>query len=363
MSTAREPRRILIVSWDGGGNAVPAYHLGRRLVRAGHDVHLLGWVDQARHARAAELPFTAYPSVPPWPSGVSQDEQIEVIFDHLSSPRTRDEIIEVVDLLRPDALVIDAMMEAAYDAAARSGLPTAVLCHFLASLFCGPWGESVLGRAAADLLAGVDRVLALTRREFDDEGALDSVTYVGPITHPDVDSSPQALATAGLEALAEPGEPWVLASLSTTQQNQRDVLPVLLEQLADLPVRVLLTLGGAVDPAEVSAPGHVMVRGFVAHELVLPHVAVTVSHAGLSGISVALAHGVPLVCTPQGRDQGHNADRVAETGVGVVTQAEGIGAAVGTVLGDASYAAAAGGFRDPHAGEEATRLVVELAET
>ena len=142
------------------------------------------------HARAAGLPFTAYPSVPAWPSGVCQDEQIVVVFDHLRSRRTRDEITEVVERLRPDALVIDAMMEAAYDAAARSGLPTAVLCHFLASLFCGSWAEMVMGRPAAELLAGVDRVLALTRREFDDEGAHASVSYVGPVTLPDVDSSP-----------------------------------------------------------------------------------------------------------------------------------------------------------------------------
>jgi len=130
-----------------------------------------------------------------------------VVFDHLRSRRTRDEITEVVERLRPDALVIDAMMEAAYDAAARSGLPTAVLCHFLASLFCGSWAEMVMGRPAAELLAGVDRVLALTRREFDDEGAHASVSYVGPVTLPDVDSSPCALAAAGLEALVETGDP------------------------------------------------------------------------------------------------------------------------------------------------------------
>jgi len=106
------------------------------------------------HARAAGLPFTAYPSVPAWPSGVCQDEQIVVVFDHLRSRRTRDEITEVVERLRPDALVIDAMMEAAYDAAARSGLPTAVLCHFLASLFCGSWAEMVMGRPAASCWRG-----------------------------------------------------------------------------------------------------------------------------------------------------------------------------------------------------------------
>jgi UDP:flavonoid glycosyltransferase YjiC (YdhE family) len=352
--------RVLLVSWDGGGNAVPAYHLGRRLQRVGHEVHLLGWIDQAPAAAAAGLPFTAYPSVPPWPPGVSQDERIDVIFGHLVGERTRDDITAVITDLRPDVLVIDGMMLAAYDAARLSGLPTVVLCHLLASLFSGSWGEMVMERPVSELWADVDRVLALTRREFDAPGAHEKVTYAGPVTRPD-DGRPGVLSDDALRALAEPGDPWILTSLSTTQQNQRSMLPGLFERLADLPVRVLLTLGGAVDPASVSAPANVLLHGFVPHEEVLPHVRLVVSHAGLSGISTALSYGVPLVCAPQGRDQGHNAARVEACGVGLSTDLEGLGGAVRTVLGDPGYAAAAAAFRDPHAGEEATRLVAEVA--
>jgi UDP:flavonoid glycosyltransferase YjiC (YdhE family) len=361
MTKARNSRRILIVSWDGGGNAVPAYHLGRRLLRAGHDVHLLGWVDQARAATAAGLQFTAYPSVPPWPDDVAQDDRLEVLFGHLRGDVTRAEIAAVIEDLRPDALVIDGMMLAAYDAAGDSGLPTVVLCHLLASLFSGPWGEMVMGRPVADLFDGVDRVLALTDARFDEAGAHHAVTYVGPVTHPDVDRSPSALRAAGLSELLVPGDPWVLTSLSTTRQGQRDVLPGLLDQLAELPVRALLTLGGVVDPADIVAPANVLVHAFVPHEQVFPHMAAYVSHAGLSGISTALAYGVPLVCVPQGRDQGHNAARVVACGVGLSTEIGGVASGVLEVLGDPSYAEAAAAFTDSRAGEEATRLVQAVA--
>jgi hypothetical protein len=351
----------LIVTWDGGGAAMPAYNLGRRLMRAGQEPHLLGWVDQAIAATDAGLPFTAYPSMPPWPTGLSQEDGIEQIFDHLTSERTRREITSTIEQIRPEVLVIDAMMAAAYAAAGDAGLPTAVLCHLLGSLFSGPWGEMVMGRPTIELLGGVDRVLALTRRDFDDVGGHDCLTYVGPILRPDVDASRSALVAAGLGELGEPGDPWLLTSLSTTVQNQGVMLPALLDQLGGLPARVLLTLGGAVPASTVAPPANVVVRDFVPHELVLPHVSVFISHGGLSGISTSLAHGIPLVCLPQGRDQAYNAARVVGCGVGVDTRVDDLREAVLAVLGDPTYAARAAAFRDPDPGAEATRLVRDLA--
>lgn len=355
--------RALIVTWDGGGAALPAFNLARRLARAGHEPHLLGWVDQAATADEAGLAFSAFPSVPPWPRGVSQDAGVEQIFEYLTSSRTRMEIEDAISRQRPDVLVIDAMMAAAYDAAERSGLPTVVLCHLLGSLFSGPWGELVMGRPTIELLGTADRVLALTRRELDAEGGHDCLSYVGPILRPDVDTSAAALAHCGLEMLGDRSRPWVLSSLSTTLQNQPEMLPDLLARLGAVPARFVLTLGGAVDPSTMSGPPNVELRAFVPHELVLPHVSAFVSHGGLTGISTGLAYGVPLVCLPQGRDQGHNAERVAATGVGIDTDVAGVTDALDAVLTDPSYAAAAAAFRDPDAGAEAARVVADLGSS
>ncbi len=353
-------RRVLIVTWDGGGAALPAFNLARRLARAGHRPHILGWVDQADAAADAGISFSSFSSVPAWPRGLSQDDGIERIFEYLTSRETRAEIETTIDGYRPDVLVIDGMMEAAYVAAARSGVPTAVLCHLLGSLFSGSWGEMVMGRPTIELFEQVDRVLALTAREFDAPGGHPCLRYVGPILRPDVDASPSALKVAGLAMLTDEGRPWVLASLSTTLQNQPAMLPLLLDQLGRLPARVLLTLGGAVDVATVRPPANTEVRAFVPHELVLPHVSAFVSHGGLTGIAAGLAHGVPLVCVPQGRDQSHNAARVVATGVGIETDVASVPEAARAVLSDSSYAAAAARFADPDAGADATRIVVEL---
>ena len=60
----------------------------------------------------------------------------------------------------------------------------------------------------------------------------------------------------------------------------------------------------------------------------------------------ALAHGVPLVCMPMGRDQDTNAERVSAVGAGATLSPaaapEEIGAAIKNVLMNPSYREAAG---------------------
>jgi len=47
-----------------------------------------------------------------------------------------------------------------------------------------------------------------------------------------------------------------------------------------------------------------------------------ITHAGLGAVMTALAHGVPLLCMPMGRDQHDNAARVAACGAGCVLPLE-----------------------------------------
>jgi MGT family glycosyltransferase len=187
-----------------------------------------------------------------------------------------------------------------------------------------------------------------------------------PITDPNP-RQPLDPRDAGL--LAEPGRPWVLLSLSTTQQRQAAALPGILDAVAALPVRVLLTLGGALPASAVDVPANVTVRGFVPHELLLPHMAAVISHGGLSTITAALTAGVPLVCIPQGRDQPDKAQRVAASGVGRVVATSAPPAEIATVLRElladpAALRAArrfAGVIARLGGGDAATREVVRLA--
>jgi UDP:flavonoid glycosyltransferase YjiC (YdhE family) len=307
--------RFLILSWDGGGNAAPALNLGARLVRQGHQVRLLGWHTMASRAAAAGVEFATYPSVPPWPPELAFEDALEErLLPALLGPGTRDDILTEATGFSPDVVVVDCMMDAGLEAARTLAVPSAVLVHLPYCAFRYEWGDEAERAKKARYLDEAGAVLALVPPGFDTPCPLPAnTTYVGPITDPDARAVLDG-RDAGL--LAEPGDPWVLLSLSTTLQGQAAALPRLLDAVAALPVRVLLTLGGALPASAVDPPANVTVRGFVPHHLVLPHIAAVVSHGGLTTITAALTAGVPLLCIPQGRDQFVNAERVAASGVG-----------------------------------------------
>ena len=92
-----------------------------------------------------------------------------------------------------------------------------------------------------------------------------------------------------------------------------------LAQLAEVPARVLLTLGRAGDPAELDpVPPNVHVERWWPQRDVLPRASVVVGHGGFGTTQAALEAGVPQVVLPLfSFDQFANADRVAAVGVGV----------------------------------------------
>lgn len=89
------------------------------------------------------------------------------------------------------------------------------------------------------------------------------------------------------------------------------------EALADLPARVLVTIGA--DPAALGAlPRNVRVERWIAQERIAPYAAAVVCHGGYGSVLGALVHGVPLVLMALfGGDQRRNARRVAEIGAGI----------------------------------------------
>jgi UDP:flavonoid glycosyltransferase YjiC (YdhE family) len=363
--------KFLIVSWDGGGNAPPALNLGARLVRQGHQVRLVGWQSMASRAAAAGLEFATYPSVPPWPPDLAFEDAIEErLLPALAGPGTRDDILAEAKGFAPDVVVVDCMMDAGLQAASELGRPSAVLVHLPYSAFMYEWGDEAERAEKARFLGEAGAVLVLVPPGFDAPcpAPPPNTGYVGPITDPNP-RPPLDPRDAGL--LAEPGDPWVLLSLSTTLQGQAAALPPLLDAVAALPVRVLLTLGGALPASAVDPPPNVTVRGFVPHQLALPHMAAVISHGGLSTITAALTAGVPLLCIPQGRDQSENAARVVASGVGRALATDAppaqITRALGELLADPAALREARRFADVIAGlgcgEAATRSVADLART
>jgi MGT family glycosyltransferase len=212
---------------------------------------------------------------------------------------------------------------------------------------------------AVDSLARVDRVLVLSSDAFDypQLPRHPLVSVVGPrLDDPD---------WVGALSLPPGDAPLVLVGLSSTYQDQGDVLRRTATALGTLPVRGLITTGPAVAP--FSAVGNVTVVEAAPHAALLPHTAAVVTHGGHGTVMKALAAGVPLIVMPMGRDQPENATRVLAAGAGVrikrSASPEKIAAAVHEVLGDESYRAAARRLAAAIAGETADdRAAAELEE-
>jgi UDP:flavonoid glycosyltransferase YjiC (YdhE family) len=111
--------------------------------------------------------------------------------------------------------------------------------------------------------------------------------------------------------------PLVLASFSTAQQGQAEVLQRTLVGLGMLPVRGLVTLGPALAAERFKAPPNVVLVPFVPHEDVLPLASAVISQCGHGTVMKALSCGVPLVCIPLVGDQPGIAARVVHAGAGI----------------------------------------------
>ena len=116
--------------------------------------------------------------------------------------------------------------------------------------------------------------------------------------------------------LAEPGDPWVLVSISSQLQDDIPLAETALAALALKPVRVILTVGPDHMPDELSIhPANAYIEQTVPHSAALKRGVLLVSHAGHGSVMKALWEGRPMVLTPWGRDQPGVAARAHALGV------------------------------------------------
>jgi MGT family glycosyltransferase len=139
----------------------------------------------------------------------------------------------------------------------------------------------------------------------------------------------------------EDSHPLILVSLSTLSQGQAPVMHRILDALAGLSVRAVVTLGPSLRKEDFRAPDNAVLEQFVPHSAVLPHMTAMVTQCGLGSFTKALLHGIPLVCLPLVGDQPDNAARIAFHGAGIVlgsnASAEQIRTALTRVLSEATF--------------------------
>jgi len=341
--------RFLFVSWDGGGNVPPALALAQKLVRRGHDVTFLASRSLEPATAAAGATFRGFNEMPEWgsnPGGRFEDDSY--LGDLWFGPGVGKDVAAELERERIDALMIDFMVSSALAVAERSGLPTAALVHTLYHLHVekgaryaeqwAQWLHPVNETRGSFNLAPIDSgghpwdtadvVLATMPKEFDRpiKNSPANVHYVGPVFL-DVTTGP-----ANVQLPSNSSDPVVLVSMSTTYQRQEAVLQRVIEAMAELPVRGLVTTGPSIDAGAFMPPANVTVTSYIDHQTVLASVAAVVTHAGLSTVMAALAHGVPLLCLPMGRDQNANAERVVVCGAGQTLNPEASSAEIRAAL-------------------------------
>jgi UDP:flavonoid glycosyltransferase YjiC (YdhE family) len=344
-----------LVTWAGGGNVTVALAIGDTLAARGHAVTIIGPTTLQAVIEGRGHGYRALGGAPPRDPTARSEYLVEVVGSRTAGADLR----ELIDGLRPDALVIDCNLSWAIEL--RSRLPTAVLVHTAMGVYLPAW-QLVIDAAnerrafdnlspyarAIDAWSSHDRLLVASVPAFDRPPVPlpSNAVYVGWVRSPDrkyIAHSPRIEAT---------GDPIVLISYSTDPlQNHPERVQSALDALADLPVQVVATTSGIFAVDELSVPDNATAVDYLPHDLWMPMAAVVVGHAGHGTTMAALYHGVPLVCVPGlGRDQVPIAARVAELGLGLAltdnaASAE-IRAAVTHVVGDSSYKIRARLFRE-----------------
>lgn len=360
-------RSFLFVTWEGGGNVPPVLGLASRLIKRGHRVRVLSEPCMNKAVSAIGAEFIGFEK-----HFTRTDRSIDLIQDSKAKPLTMpvvDNVLigpamdvaeETLAALREevaDVVVADFMMIGSLLAAEAMAIKRVALVHqteYLPGPGRPPSGMGLLpatsgiGRlrdralttlfnrmldrylprlnnvrvvlslpplkSVAEVYHQADLRLIQTSRAFDSPitPAPANVRYVGPIlddpTWPEFAQDPW---TNG-----DP-RPFVVVGLSTTFQNQRSVLENIVTAVSELKIRCLVTLGPAMAKESFHMPANVIAVPGVPHSQVFPHADAVVTHAGHGVVMRALAHGLPLVCLPMGRDQVDNAALVAFHGAGL----------------------------------------------
>jgi UDP:flavonoid glycosyltransferase YjiC (YdhE family) len=155
----------------------------------------------------------------------------------------------------------------------------------------------------------------------------------------------------------------VLVGFSTSFQNHAGVLQRVIDAAAALPVRLLVTLGAAIRPDEITPSANTAIVASAPHNRIMPEAALVVTHGGHGTVMAALMHRLPMLLIPHGRDQGDNAVRVTERGAGLslpnTTSTADITVALLRLLDESSFRTAARRLGDAVAQEAETATLID----
>ena len=360
--------RVLFASTQSTGHFAPLIPFAQACRDAGHDVLVAGPPPVGELAYRAALAYEPVAGATPerlaevgrMMSGRAGFERIAIatteLFVGSHAKAALPDMLELVERWRPDIVARETAEVASLVAAEAHGIPDVRVGIALATPSEDWWLAMASGavdslRAEAGVPGdpGADRarrapVLTQVPMLLDEhQGELPAFVRRYRVVTPPTPGPPA-------DWWEDPTAPLVPVSFGTVVPADghfpglyRDVI----DALADVDARVLVTVGRNADPAELGPlPANVHVERWVAQASVMPHAAAMVAHGGAGTTLAALVAGVPLVLLPLSADQPINARRIAELCAGVSldggrTGVPWLAAAVARVLEEPAYRAAA----------------------
>ena len=330
--------RVLAATTAGAGHFAGVLPFARACVRAGHEVRFAapasfagtveeaGFVHQPLDDADPAALGAVFGRIPTLSMREADDLVVTEVFGRLDRDAALPSMRAAMDEWRPDVVLREPGELASYVAATERGVPhvqtnigLSVLDDRLLPLLT-PTLEAI-GCPSTGLLSAPRWTTVPPSFELLADTATGAVT---PARDPRPDPADEDPADERSLPDWWPGDerPLVYVTFGSVAAGI-GLFPTfysrVLAQLADVPARVLLTLGQAGDPADLGpVPPNVHVERWWPQRDVLARASVVVGHGGFGTTQAALEAGVPQVVLPLfSFDQFVNADRVAVVGVGV----------------------------------------------
>lgn len=358
--------RVLVATTAGAGHFSPLVPVARACAAAGHEVLVAapesfrGTVESAGFIHAAfadvqpEVMGQAFSRLPFLSYEQANEVVIAEVFGRLDAQAALPGVSDIFDAWKPDLVLRDPCEFASLAVACRSGVAQAMVAIGVSAMTDAVADFVTEPLAELDALAGLTvgscvAALAGTETVTSVPAILDGQS--GGKLHRYRDGAASTPGPGLPDPWGEPDHPLVyvtFGSVAGSQGRFDDLYRTVLEVLADEPVRVLLTTGRGLDPAELgSVPDNAKVERWWAQTDVMPHAEVAVGHGGFGTTMNAIAAGVPQVIMPLfSLDQRLNAQQVEAVGAGLALRrgAEDVGRipqAVRTLLAGTSHREAA----------------------
>jgi MGT family glycosyltransferase len=164
------------------------------------------------------------------------------------------------------------------------------------------------------------------------------------------------------------GAPLVYASMGTVRNRLRSVFHEIATACDTLPVQLVISLGGGLEPEALGAlPGRPIVVHYAPQLELLRRASVTITHGGLNTTLESLANAVPLVALPVTDDQPGVGARITHAGAGCAIPVQQVTAprlrrALVAVMDDPRYRAAASRIRDQLRALDGPRYAARLID-